>query len=63
MASRAMLRRKRIVKDYVTAASGTMPGFQWLGTTMVLRNRSPRVSVASSCICIGVTMMMTMIKF
>ncbi|XP_008243051.1 PREDICTED: LETM1 and EF-hand domain-containing protein 1, mitochondrial-like [Prunus mume] len=31
MASRAMLRRKRIVTDYVTASSRTTPGFQWLG--------------------------------
>ncbi|VVA22333.1 PREDICTED: LETM1 [Prunus dulcis] len=30
MASRAMLRRKRIVTDYVTASSRTTPGFQWL---------------------------------
>ncbi|CAL2275560.1 unnamed protein product [Prunus armeniaca] len=31
MASRAMLRRKRIVTDYVTASSRTTPGFHWLG--------------------------------
>ncbi|PQQ03374.1 LETM1 and EF-hand domain-containing protein 1 mitochondrial [Prunus yedoensis var. nudiflora] len=31
MASRAMLRRKRIVTDYVTASSRTTPGFQWPG--------------------------------
>ncbi|KAH0970087.1 hypothetical protein GBA52_022243 [Prunus armeniaca] len=31
MAYRAMLRRKRIVTDYVTASSRTTPGFQWLG--------------------------------
>ncbi|KAI5317993.1 hypothetical protein L3X38_037701 [Prunus dulcis] len=30
MASRAMLRRKRIVKDYVTTSFRTIPAFQWL---------------------------------
>ncbi|VVA23924.1 PREDICTED: LETM1 and EF-hand domain-containing 1 mitochondrial [Prunus dulcis] len=30
MASRAMLRKKRIVKDYVTTSFRTIPRFQWL---------------------------------